>query len=168
MEAVMNPSVPDLCDDFEDHLSVLEPLFTNFGGRERFSGLVSTVKCHEDNSRVKEALGEAGEGRVLVVDGGGSLRHALLGDMLAAMGAENGWSGVVVYGCVRDVEITREIDLGICALAAHPVKSVKRDEGQRDVTVRFAGVTIRPGAVLYGDANGLVIADRDLGVDFND
>jgi regulator of ribonuclease activity A len=163
----MNPSVPDLCDDFEEHLAVLEPLFQDFGGRERFSGLVSTVKCHEDNSRVKEALGETGQGRVLVVDGGGSLRHALLGDMLAAMGAENGWSGVVVYGCVRDVEITREIDLGIRALAPHPVKSVKRDEGQRDVPVRFAGVTIRPGGFLYGDANGLVIADRDLGVDFN-
>ncbi len=163
----MNPSVPDLCDDFEEHLAVLEPVFQNFGGRERFSGLVSTVKCHEDNSRVKEALGEPGDGRVLVVDGGGSLRHALLGDMLAAMGAEHGWSGVVVYGCVRDVEITREIDLGIRALAAHPVRSVKRDEGQRDVPVRFAGVTIRPGAVLYADANGLVVADRDLGVDFN-
>jgi regulator of ribonuclease activity A len=105
---------------------------------------------------------------VLVVDGGGSLRHALLGDMLAAMGAEHGWSGVIVYGCVRDVEITREIDLGIRALAAHPVRSVKRDEGQRDVPVRIAGVTIRPGSVLYGDANGLVIAERDLGVSFND
>ncbi len=164
----MNPSVPDLCDDFEDQLSVLEPLFQDFGGRDRFSGLVSTVKCHEDNSRVKEALAEPGEGRVLVVDGGGSLRHALLGDMLAGMGAENGWSGVIVYGCVRDVEITREISLGVRALAAHPVKSVKRGEGQRDVPVRFAGVTIRPGAVLYADANGMAIAERDLGVEFND
>ncbi|MEE4173764.1 MAG: ribonuclease E activity regulator RraA [Xanthomonadales bacterium] len=163
----MNPSVPDLCDDFEDRLRVLEPLFRDFGGRERFSGPISTVKCHEDNSRVKEALAEAGEGRVLVVDGGGSLRHALLGDMLAAMGAENGWSGVVVYGCVRDVEITRTIELGLRAIAPHPVKSVKRGEGQRDVPVRFAGVTIQPGAVLYADANGLVIADEDLGVSFN-
>lgn len=164
----MKHSVPDLCDDFEDRLSVLEPLFRDFGGRERFSGPVSTVKCHEDNSRVKEALAEAGEGRVLVVDGGGSLRHALLGDMLAAMGAENGWSGVVVYGCVRDVEITRTIDLGLRAIAPHPVKSVKRGEGQRDVPVRFAGVTIQPGTVLYADANGLVLAEEDLGVSFND
>lgn len=164
----MNPSVPDLCDDFSDQLVVLEPLFQDFGGRERFHGPVSTVKCFEDNSRVKEALGEAGEGRVLVVDGGGSLRHALLGDMLAAMGAENGWSGVLVYGCVRDVEITRDIDLGIRALAAHPMRSVRRNEGQRDVPLRFAGVTIHPGAVLYGDANGLVIAEQDLGVRFSE
>lgn len=158
----MSHSVPDLCDDFSDELKVLDPVFSNFGGRESFAGEVVTVKCFEDNSLVKAALGESGNGSVLVVDGGGSLRCALLGDMLAAMGRDNGWAGVVVYGAVRDVEITRSIDLGIRALAAHPVRSQKRGEGQRDVAVRFAGHEICTGQYLYADANGIIIAQRDL------
>lgn len=164
----MSHSVPDLCDDFSDELDVLEPIFTDFGGRERFAGEVVTVKCFEDNTLVKAALGEPGEGRVLVVDGGGSLRCALLGDMLAAMGRDNGWSGVVVNGAVRDVEITRTIDLGVRALAAHPIRSEKRGEGQRDVSVWFAGNYIHSGHFLYADANGIVIAPRDLGINFAD
>ncbi|MEM1412575.1 MAG: ribonuclease E activity regulator RraA [Pseudomonadota bacterium] len=160
----MSHSVPDLCDDFADRLSVLEPLFNDYGGRETFAGPISTVKCFEDNSRVKAALAEPGEGRVLVVDGGGSLRHALLGDMLAAMGRDNGWAGVVVFGAVRDVEITRTIDIGLRALAPYPIKSNKRGEGQRDVVIKFAGCSIHPGEHLYADANGIAIADGDLGV----
>ncbi len=164
----MSLSVPDLCDEFHDQLDVLEPIFRDFGGKERFSGEVVTVKCFEDNSLVKATLAEPGEGRVLVVDGGGSLRCALLGDLLAGMGVDNGWSGVVVNGCVRDVEITRTMPIGIRALSPYPVRSEKRGEGQRDASVWFAGVNIHPGSHLYADANGIVIAPAHLDVDFSD
>ncbi len=159
-------SLPDLCDDHADDLDVLEPVFRDFGGRARFSGPVATVKCFEDNTVVKASLAEPGQGRVLVVDGGGSMRCALLGDLLAAMGADNGWAGVVINGCVRDVEITRDIGIGIRALAAFPVRSDKRGEGQRDVPVWFAGTHVQPGYHLYADANGIAVASGDLGVDF--
>lgn len=159
-------SLPDLCDNHSDELSILEPIFQDFGGRNCFSGPIVTVKCFEDNSVVKETLGEPGNGRVLVVDGGGSLGCALLGDMLADMALRNGWSGIVVNGCVRDVEITRNIDIGIRALQAHPVKSEKRGEGHRDVALWFAGANLNPNNMLYADANGIAIAEEDLGVDF--
>ena len=160
-------SLPDLCDDYSDQLILLQPLFQDFGACRRFSGPISTVKCFEDNSRVKEALAEAGNGRVLVVDGGGSQRCALLGDMLAGMGADNGWQGLVIYGCVRDVEITREIDLGIRALAPFPIKSHKRGEGQRDIPVQLPGGLVQPGQHLYADENGIGIAPSALPVHFH-
>lgn len=159
-------SLPDLCDAHGERLTVLEPVFQDFGARENFSGPIVTVKCFEDNSLVKQTLGEPGKGRVLVVDGGGSLHCALLGDMLAGMAAEGGWAGIVINGCVRDVEITRSIDIGIRALRAHPVRSEKRGEGQRDVPLWFAGALLHPGNMLYADANGIAIAEQDLGVDF--
>lgn len=159
-------SVPDICDDFIEEISVLEPLFTDFGGKVKFSGEIATIKCFEDNSLVRDAVRSPGQGRVLVVDGGGSLRHALLGDLLAAAAAENGWQGLLINGCVRDVEILETIDLGVKALNSHPVKTDKRGEGQRDINVSFAGVTIRPGHYFYADANGIVVAARNLNVDF--
>ena len=162
----MSYSVPDICDDYIDEISVLEPLFSNFGGKRRFSGEVVTIKCFEDNSLVRDAVRREGRGRVLVVDGGGSLRRALLGDMLAASAAENGWQGLLINGCVRDVEILETIDLGVKALNSHPVKTEKRGEGQRDINVTFAGATIRPGHYLYADANGAVVAVRNLEVEF--
>jgi regulator of ribonuclease activity A len=154
--------LPDLCDAWGDAVRVVDPVFRTFGGRLAFGGPVRTVKCHEDNSLVASELERPGEGRVLVVDGGGSLRCALLGDNLAARGAANGWAGVVVHGCVRDVEVLRGIDLGVQALAAHPRRSVKRGVGELDVPVHFPGVTIAPGMFVYGDENGLVVADRAL------
>lgn len=159
-------SVPDICDEFIDEVSVLEPIFRDFGGKERFCGEVVTVKCFEDNSRVGESVRSPGRGRVLVVDGGGSLRHALLGDLLAAAAAENGWQGLLINGCVRDVEILKSIELGVKALRAHPVKTEKRGEGRLDVNVTFAGTTIHPGDYLYADANGVVIARGKLEVEF--
>lgn len=162
----MSYSVPDICDEFIDEIVVLEPLFSDFGGKERFCGEVVTIKCFEDNSRVGEAVRSPGNGRVLVVDGGGSLRHALLGDLLAAAAVENGWRGLLINGCVRDVEILKTIDLGVKALRAHPVKTDKRGEGRLDVNVTFAGATIHPGAYLYSDANGVVIARENLQVEF--
>ena len=158
----MNFSVPDICDDHQSELQVLEPVFTAYGGRHKFHGEIVTLKCFEDNSLVKETLRGDGTGKVLVVDGGGSLRCALLGDMLAAMAAENGWQGVLVNGCVRDVEILKTIDIGISALNCHPVRSHKRNEGQLDVHLRFADVIIEPGCYLYADENGIIVADKEL------
>ena len=158
----MTFSTPDICDEFPDHLQVLEPLFSDFGGKKKFSGEIVTVKCHEDNSLVKSVLATAGHGKVLVVDGGGSLGCALLGDMLGAMAVENGWQGVLVNGCVRDVETLKDMELGVRALACHPLKSNKRDEGQLNVLVRFADVGFEPGQFLYADANGMVVAGQKL------
>ena len=162
----MSYSVPDICDEFIDEISVLDPLFSDFGGKHRFSGEVVTIKCFEDNSLVRDAVRRQGRGRVLVVDGGGSLRRALLGDMLAASAAENGWQGLLINGCVRDVEILETIDLGVKALNSHPVKTDKRGEGQFDINVTFAGATIRPGHYLYADANGVVVEVRNLEIEF--
>jgi regulator of ribonuclease activity A len=155
-------SIPDLCDDFPNELQVLEPLFTEYGDKEKFSGEVVTVKCFEDNSLVKKTLGTDGSGKVMVVDGGGSLRRALLGDMLADMAVENGWQGLVINGCVRDVEILKTIKLGVRALNCYPVKSEKRNEGQLNVPVTFAGAEIKPGQYLYADENGIVVANTNL------
>jgi regulator of ribonuclease activity A len=169
LERFLNPmthSVPDICDEFLDELSVLDPLFTDFGGRARFSGEIITVKCFEDNSLLRDLVRSDGRGRVIVVDGGGSLRRALLGDLLAAQAAKNGWQGLLINGCVRDVEILRNIELGVKALNCHPVKTDKRGEGQLDVEVTFAGATIWPGDFLYADDNGIVVARRNLTVPF--
>lgn len=162
----MSHSVPDICDDFYEEIRVLDPLFNDYGARRRFCGEIVTVKCFEDNSLVRDLVRSEGRGRVIVVDGGGSTRRALLGDQLAASAAQNGWAGLLIYGCVRDVEILETLDLGIKALNAIPVKTDKRGEGQLDVPVRFAGVQLLPGQYLYADANGIVVAVRDLGVDF--
>jgi regulator of ribonuclease activity A len=151
-------SVPDICDQFSDRIAIAEPLFSDFGRRLSFDGEIVTVKCFEDNSLVKEQVGKDGTGKVLVVDGGGSLRCALLGDMLAARACENGWQGIVIYGCIRDVEILDTIDLGVKALAAYPVRSNKRGEGQLNIAVRFAGVEFLPGGFVFADRNGVVVS----------
>ncbi|HIX60933.1 MAG TPA: ribonuclease E activity regulator RraA [Candidatus Halomonas stercoripullorum] len=155
---------PDICDAYPD-VEILDPIFVNFGGLEAFCGPIRTVKCFEDNSLVKQAVNEPGEGAVLVVDAGGSQRCAMLGDMLAEMALDNGWAGVVMYGCVRDVDVLAETELGIQALGAHPRRSEKRGEGVRDIPVTFAGVTLRPGQWLYADNNGIVIANERLSLE---
>ena len=160
----MSFTVPDICDDFLADLQVLEPLFIEFGGKEKFCGEIVTIKCFEDNSLVKQTLGTDGHTKVLVVDGGGSLRCALLGDMLGAMAAKNGWQGVLVNGCVRDVEILKNIELGVRALKPHPLKSEKRNEGQLNIAVHFAGVDFKPGQYLYADENGIVVARSKLDI----
>jgi len=159
-------SVPDICDDFPENISVLDPLFDDYGQKQKFCGEIITIKCFEDNSLVKDAVATEGRGRVIVVDGGGSLRRALLGDLLAAKAAENGWQGLLINGCVRDVEILETIDLGVKALNCHPVKTDKKGVGKLNVAVSFAGVCFKPGHYLYADKNGIVVAFNDLGVDF--
>jgi regulator of ribonuclease activity A len=162
----MTHSLPDICDQYIDEISVCEPVFRDFGGKHRFCGEVVTIRCFEDNSLVAETVRQPGHGRVIVVDGGGSLRRALLGDQLAVAAVENGWQGLVVDGCVRDVEILATLDLGVKALAACPVRTDKRGEGQRDVPLRFAGVQVEPGYYLYADANGIIVAKQKLAVEF--
>lgn len=152
----------DFCDvhkgDTSGAFRVLAPVFQSFGGVNAFSGQVSTVKCHEDNTLVKAAVDSAGAGRVLVVDGGGSLRRALVGGNLAAAAARNGWAGIVVDGCVRDVAELNATAVGIRALALMPLPTEKRNEGQRDVPVQIQGVWVRPGDWLYADADGIVVS----------
>jgi regulator of ribonuclease activity A len=158
----MSFSTPDICDEFPGRIQILEPLFRDFGGQCKFQGEIVTVKCYEDNSLVKSTLASEGHDKVLVVDGGASLRCALLGDLLGAMAIKNGWRGVLINGCVRDVEILSGMDLGVRALACHPKKSEKRGEGELDVIVRFAGVSFEPGHYLYADENGAVVASEKL------
>ena len=151
-------TTPDLCDDHPDEVRVMAPMFRTFGGREAFFGPAVTVRCHEDNSRVKDLAGTPGEGRVVVVDGGGSTAKALLGDVIAQTAADNGWAGFVIHGAVRDVEILRTIDLGVQALGSIPLKTEKLGVGDVGLTVTFGGVTITPGDFVYADANGVVVS----------
>jgi len=158
----MHYITPDLCDAYPDLIQVVEPMFSNFGGRDSFGGQIVTVKCFEDNSRVKELAELDGSGKVLVVDGGGSLRCALLGDMIAERAAHNGWQGVVIYGCVRDVDMLAQTDLGVQALASHPLRSNRRGAGDLDLAVTFAGITFRPGEFVYADNNGIIVSPSPL------
>lgn len=152
---------PDLCDEYPE-VEVLEPMFNNFGGKESFGGEIVTIKCHEDNSLVKEQVGMPGNGKVMVVDGGGSLRNALLGDMLAEKAAKNGWEGLVIYGCIRDVDVIMETDLGVQALATNPRKTEKKGLGEMNVPVKFAGVQMIPGNFIYADNNGIIVSEKKL------
>ncbi|WP_421862850.1 ribonuclease E activity regulator RraA [Motiliproteus sp.] len=156
--------LPDLCDQYPELVRVVEPMFGNFGGREVFGGEIVTIKAYEDNSLVREQVALPGQGKVLVVDGGGSMRRAMLGDMLAEKAADNGWEGIVIYGCIRDVDAIGETDLGVAALGTHPMKTDKRGLGDLNVELCFGGVTFRPGEYLYADNNGVLVAAEPLEV----
>jgi regulator of ribonuclease activity A len=164
---LMEFATTDLCDDNEGRLAdgslrVLSPGFRHFGRHRRFAGPAATLKVFEDNSLVREAVESPGNGRVLVVDGGGSLRCALVGGKLGELAERNGWAGIVVNGCVRD---TAELDacaIGIRALDTHPRKSQKRNTGEREVAVQMPGAVVRPGDWIYADADGVLVADVDL------
>ena len=157
----------DLCDQFSDELEVCEPLFRAYGGRVRFAGPVVTIKCFEDNSRVRDLVAEHGAGRVLVIDAGGSMRRAVLGDLLAQKAVDNGWVGIVIFGCLRDSAAIAQMPFGVRALGTHPMKTDKRGEGQRDLPVRFAGATFRPEDWVYADEDGIIVARRALVVATN-
>lgn len=158
----MSWSTADLCDAHGETVFVAEPVFCDYGGRRQFCGPVSTVRAWEDNSLVREALEEEGVGRVLVIDGGASRRCALLGDKLAQLACDHGWEGVIVYGCVRDTAELQQMSLGVRALAACPLRSVKRNEGQRDVPLRLAGIVAHPGDYLYADEDGMITSAHRL------
>ncbi|HEX3235382.1 MAG TPA: ribonuclease E activity regulator RraA [Gemmatimonadales bacterium] len=158
----MSFTTPDLCDQFAQHLRAAEPLFRDWGGVLSFAGQIETVRVFDDNALVRQVLESEGRGRVLVVDGGGSVRSALVGGRLAALAQQNGWSGLVVHGCIRDSAELAGTAVGVKALHAVPMQSGKAGTGQRSVPVTFAGVTFTPGAYLYADRDGMLVADRDL------
>lgn len=155
-------STPDLCDEYADEVQVLEPILRNFGAHTAFGGQIVTVKCFEDNSLVKAQGGENGAGKVLVVDGGGSPRRALLGDQIALALANSGWAGIVIHGFVRDVDALAKTPMGIAAMGAIPVKTDKRGLGDLNVPLRFGGVNFTPGDYIYADNNGVIVAQRSL------
>jgi len=163
----MTFATTDLCDANEDKLgtaalAVLPPVFISLGKRQAFAGPARTLKVHEDNVLVRSTLETAGEGQVLVVDGGGSLRCALVGGNLGVLAQKNGWAGIVVNGCVRDSAELNACDIGVRALALHPQRSVRKGVGERDVSVSIAGVTVRPGDWIYADADGVLVAGQKL------
>lgn len=150
-------SVADLSDENEGQAQVLRLQMRDLGGRKAFSGPIRTVACHEDNSKVKAILATPGNGAVLVVDGGGSLNCALVGDMIAQSAVDHGWAGVVVHGAVRDAPVLATLDLGVKALGTMPLRSVRRDQGEIDVLVAFGGVIFTPGAQLFADDDGVIV-----------
>jgi len=152
----------DLCDVNEAEVRTTEPVFSVFGERVTFGGLIRTLRVFEDNSLVKKALATAGDGAVLVVDGDASMRCALLGGNLAEMASANGWAGLIINGCIRDVHEVNACDIGVRALGSCPRKSEKRGEGDNDVALNFAGTEFRPGEYAYCDQDGVIVATRDL------
>jgi len=158
----MDYSTPDLCDLYPALVRIAEPVFRDFGGRRSFGGEVVTVKCFEDNSLVKETAGRPGRGKVMVVDGGGSVRKALLGDLIAESAMKNGWEGLVIYGAVRDADAIKGLALGIRALASIPLKTERNGAGELNVAVTFAGVTFLPGEYVYADGTGIIVSAEPL------
>lgn len=152
----------DLCDAHSDQLQIAQPIFQAYGGVRRFHGVMRTLKVFEDNSLVREALAQPGSGQVLVVDGGGSLRCALLGDQIAELAVKNHWAGIVIYGCIRDSEAINGLPLGVRALNTHPLKSIKKGVGDDHLPVTFAGVTFRPDEYIYVDSDGIIVSAKPL------
>ena len=147
----------DLSDQLGDDVQVMVPPWLDYGGQRAFKGPAATVRCHDDNSKVREMLESPGEGRVLVVNGGASIQCALLGDMLGELAVRNGWAGVIVNGCVRDADALGQLPLGVKAKGTHPRKSVKAGVGDTQVTLAFSGVMIAPGDMIYADADGILV-----------
>lgn len=155
-------STPDLVDAFYDDALVADAGLRDFGGRLKFFGEIHTVYCYEDSTQIAASLDSDGHGKVLVVDGGSSLRMALTGDQVLGRGLKNGWQGVILNGCVRDWPIVRELDIGVKALAPHPGKRIRRGDGKRDVAVEFHGVKFVPGDFIFCDESGVVVLPREL------
>lgn len=158
----MEFSTADLCDAHEVNVHVAAPIFRSYGGKSAFHGRIATLKLFEDNGLVRQILDTPGAGRVLVIDGGGSLRCALLGDQLAALAVKNGWAGIVIWGCIRDSVAIGAMNLGVLALATHPKKTVKKNLGDAALTVNFAGIDFNPGEWLYADPDGLIVSAHKL------
>lgn len=161
----MTVATADLCDQYSDqkHFQIGEPMFKCFGANPTFSGQITTLKVFEDNVLVRQTLSEKVNERVLVIDGGGSHRCALLGDDLTQTACDNGWQGIVIYGCIRDSAAINQLPIGIRALHTHPLKSHKKGQGDRDMTVSFAGINFKKDHYLYADEDGIIVSDKKLG-----
>ncbi|HAT29319.1 MAG TPA: ribonuclease [Janthinobacterium sp.] len=163
----MTFATTDLCDDHpqlldDGRLAVLPPVFRQFGKHVRFSGRVTTLKVFEDNALVRAVLETPGNGNVLVIDGGGSLRRGLVGGQLGLLAQDNGWAGIVVDGCIRDSDEINACEIGVRARAAHPQKSGKKGSGERNLRIHIAGVAVNPGDWIYADADGILVAQQKL------
>lgn len=158
----MEFTTADLCDAYPERVQVAHPVFRDFGGAARFAGPIETLRVFEDNALLRQVLESKGQGRVLVVDGGGSLNRALVGGQLATLARDNGWSGVVLNGCIRDVIEIHAVPVGVRALNTTPMRSAKHGSGERGVILTFAGITFAPGHYLYADEDGLIVADGAL------
>ncbi|MDO6764494.1 putative 4-hydroxy-4-methyl-2-oxoglutarate aldolase [Agarivorans sp. 1_MG-2023] len=158
----MQDLLPELCDLYPEQVKLLDPIFTLYGAKPLFWGQVVTVKCWQDNSRVKELLATPGEGKVLVVDGGGSVERALMGDLIADSAYVQGWAGVVINGAIRDVSAINTMDLGVRALAACPMKTERKGLGELNCSIELAGQEIKPGMFVYADENGVLVSEQAL------
>ena len=158
----------ELCDLYAEQVDVVEPIFSSFGGVSNFYGKVTTVKCFESNGLIAEVLEENGEGRVLVVDGGGAVRRGLIDAELAQLAVDNGWEGIVVYGAVRQIQQLENLDIGIHALAPIPVSADESVAGESDVPVNFGGVTFFPEDYIYADLTGIILSQEPLDLDDSD
>ncbi|MDX1302618.1 ribonuclease E activity regulator RraA [Photobacterium sp.] len=161
----MEYNTSELCDIYLEQVDVVEPMFSSYGGRSSFGGQISTVKCFEDNALIRSVLEQSGIGRILLIDGGGSLRRALIDADIAQLAADNEWEGLVVYGCVRHVDDLDELDIGIQALASIPVGADKQGVGEADVAVNFGGVTFLPEDHLYADNTGVILSPEPLDIE---
>ncbi|MDP4535037.1 ribonuclease E activity regulator RraA [Alkalimonas collagenimarina] len=161
----MEYNTSELCDLYADMIDVVEPLFSNFGGRHSFGGQVRTIKCFEDNGLIRKVLAESGIGKVLLIDGGGSTRRALIDADTAALAASQGWEGIVCYGSVRDVDALEDFDIGIQAMNSIPVGADDKRFGELDVPVNFAGVTFLPDDHLYADNTGIILSPDPLDIE---
>ncbi len=159
-------STADLCDAHEDSVEVVsaELAFQSFGGRKQFYGQIVTIKCHEDNTLVKQQVAQQGQGKVLVVDGGGSKRCALLGDLLAKDAEKNRWEGIIIWGCIRDSDVVKELNVGVKALGTHPKKSFRHDhtKGLHNIEIKLGGVVFKPGHYVFSDSDGIIVSPKDL------
>ena len=158
----MKISTPELCDSHPGSVRIVEPVFKNYGAKTSFGGEVVTIKCFEDNSRVKENAAVSGKGKVMVVDGGGSLNKALLGDLIAETALNNGWEGFIIYGCIRDVEPINTMQMGVKALNSIPLKTERKGVDDLNIPVTFAGVTFEPGDFVYCDETGIIVSKEPL------
>jgi regulator of ribonuclease activity A len=160
----MTFTTANLCDTHseEGNFQIAEPLFKSYGGRTSFCGQITTIKVFEDNVLVRTVLEQKGESRVLVVDGGGSHRCALIGEELARLAIDNGWQGIVIHGCIRDSEIINQLPIGLRALHTHPLKCHKKDHGDQELLVTFAGVNFKQNHFLYADADGIIVSETML------
>ena len=155
----------ELCDLYAEQVDVVEPIFSSFGGVSNFYGKVTTVKCFESNGLIAEVLEENGEGRVLVIDGGGAVRRGLIDAELAQLAVDNGWEGIIVYGAVRQIQQLENLDIGIHALAPIPVSADESTAGESDVPVNFGGVTFFPEDYIYADLTGIILSQEPLDLD---
>jgi len=162
MEKTMNETTSDVSDKLHPDVQYLDPVYKNYGAKTSFSGHIVTVKCYEDNSLVEEALNTHGKGSVLVIDAGGSMNCAMLGDKRAADAIKNEWEGILVHGLIRDSATINGMEIGVRALGACPLKSIKKGIGDSNLIVNFSGVTFTPGEYLYADEDGVIVIKEKL------